>query len=151
LIQAMGWLRKPVLHPDDLQKCIDRWTHSFTTRELYQIEYRLKRASDGTYRWHLGRAPAIRDESGQIVRWFGTSTDIDDQKRAEDEIRGLNVELERRAVERTAQLQAANQELEAFSYSVSHDLRAPLRHVVGFVELLQKDAGPSLSDKSVGI
>jgi len=79
---------------------------------------------------------------------FILSIDITERKKAEAEIHRLNEELEQRVIDRTAQLEIANNELESFTYSVSHDLRAPLRHLTGFVELLNRKAPESLDEKS---
>lgn len=89
----------------------------------------------------------IKDENGRVVGASSIARDITAHKQAQQEIQRLNQELEQRVTRRTAQLEAVNRELEAFSYSVSHDLRAPLRHVDGFAALLSKHVGPTLDEK----
>ena len=81
LEQTQGWGWQPVVHPDDLLNSVERWRASVQTGATYEVEYRFKQASDGAYRWHLGRAKPVRDAEGKIIKWFGTCTDIDDRKR----------------------------------------------------------------------
>ncbi len=141
-----GW-NKP-FHPEDRQRAWNAWQAAVAGASDYSLECRLRRA-DGVYRWWWIMGAPFRAADGSVLKWFGTCTDVHERRQAEEKIQRLNGELEQRVTERTAQLKSANEELEAFSYSVSHDLRAPLRHVVGFVQLLRKEAGPSLSEKSL--
>lgn len=103
---------------------------------------------DGSRYWAIGGITAMRDETGRLTGFSVITRDISQRKEAEDEIRRLNSDLERRVEARTAELQEAYREMEAFSYSVSHDLRSPLIHISGFAELLIADAGPNLDEKS---
>lgn len=85
-----GW--QNVVHPEDLPRAIERWMHSLSTGETYEVEFRL-RLADGRYAFHLARAVAQRSESGQIVRWFGTNTDIDEQREEQRRVRALLEEV----------------------------------------------------------
>ncbi|WP_411882987.1 PAS domain S-box protein [Polaromonas sp. YR568] len=97
-----------------------------------------QRARDGSVVCIEARWTVVRDEQGRVNGVLGTNTDIRERKRAREEILRLNASLEERVQQRTAQLEFANKELEAFSYSVSHDLRSPLSAVDGFSDLLER-------------
>ncbi|HYO58027.1 PAS domain-containing protein [Archangium sp.] len=83
-----GWSQ--AVHPDDLGRTLEAWLHARSTGEPYSVEYRLRRGADGAYRWFISRGLPLRDGEGRITHWFGTSTDIDDQKRSAESLRYLS-------------------------------------------------------------
>lgn len=126
------------VHPQDRGTAIASVQRAFDTRHPQEAEWRVV-WPDGTIRWIAGRFQVTLDENGRSLSLAGVNIDITDRKLAEQQIRMLNAELEARVRERTAQLEAANRELEAFTYSVSHDLRAPVRALQGFTEVLLEE------------
>src|SRR5258707_1198147 len=108
--ELLGWRWMDVLHPDDRQSTRQIWTDSVAGRRAYDVEYRVRR-HDGTYDWFKTRGVPIRDSNGNIVKWFGSGTDITDRKRAEEalreseqELRKARNELKKKVAERTAEL-----------------------------------------------
>jgi PAS domain S-box-containing protein len=104
---------------------------------------------DGSIIWITCNARAVREKNGELRYYEGTITDITERKQAEEEIYHLNTELEQRVIERTAQLEESNKELESFSYSVSHDLRTPLRAIDGYSRILQDEYAQSFPPDAV--
>ena len=117
--QTKDWGWKAVIHPDDLERCIQLWTTAMRTGQPHVGEYRLKRGGDGVFRWHLSRSLPCRDEAGKIIEWVGTSTDIHDSKVAEESIKKSRDELEQRVEQRTEELRRGHSFIEAVLRNVS--------------------------------
>ena len=114
-IKDWGWTQ--FVHPDDLEENVRTWRQSIDTGEPFNFEHRIRRA-DGKYRWHLSRAHAMRDANGNISMWIGSNTDIHEQKEKEEALR------------------RANDDLQQFAYSASHDLQEPIRNVAVYSEIV---------------
>ncbi|MDP9139116.1 MAG: response regulator [Pseudomonadota bacterium] len=133
-MQASG-LRK-VHHPDHVDRVTEHFKHSFAAGEAWEDTFPL-RGKDGEYRWFLSRALPITDESGRIVRWFGTNTDITAQRETEAALAAAKHEAEE-----------ANRAKSQFIANMSHELRTPLSAVIGYSEVLQEEI-EDLGEKSL--
>jgi PAS domain S-box-containing protein len=131
-----SWEWQPVLHPEDIQATSAAWQAALEKETTYQCEHRALMA-DGSYRWHLSRGIPAHDEQGQLVKWYGTATDIHDLKQAQAEL-----------AEYTEKLKRSNEELESFAFVASHDLQEPLRKIKLFSEGLRRRMDVDLPEEA---
>jgi PAS domain S-box-containing protein len=141
--EMIGHSLFPLVHPEDLERALTAFRTVMETGAPQGGDFRFQQAN-GQYFWMEAVGSRIVDEQGQVCGAVIASRDITERKRADEQIRALNAELEQRVRDRTVQLEAANKELEAFAYSVSHDLRAPLRGIDGFSQALLEDYADKL-------
>ncbi len=123
-----SWISK--LHPDDVYLVSKGWHESVHAGSSYQLEFRLRNANTGGYRWFLSKAVPIKDKEGIINKWFGTCTDIHEQKSTTEKLEIL-------VAERTKELQRSNDDLQQFAHVASHDLKEPIRKIKTFVSRLE--------------
>lgn len=133
------------VHPDDVDYVRNTIEQNFINGTTSTIHFRFIR-KDGELRYGVSEAKFEFDNHHKPLRSYGIIQDVTDIRKAEEEIRLLNENLEKRIADRTAALTQANQALEAFSYSVSHDLRAPVRAVMGFCKLIKNQYSQGLND-----
>ncbi|QHE78019.1 sensor histidine kinase [Hydrogenophaga sp. PBL-H3] len=132
------------VHPDDRHLVTEAYQRSFDGRESYDLVHRLLMA-DGRVK-HVRVSGFTEFDGDRALRSVGTVQDITEVHTAEEALKRLNEELELRVAERTREMSVLNRELEAFAYSVSHDLRTPLRSIDGFASLLEEECGAVLTE-----
>lgn len=128
--QTEGW--QAIIHPDDIPILSQQWAAAQQNGSHYQAEGRMQR-SDGGYRWHLHQAIPLQNDRGEIIKWFGTATDIENQKQLEQQ-RDRILQQEQAARE---EAEAANRIKDEFLAVLSHELRSPLNPILGWTKLLQ--------------
>jgi PAS domain S-box-containing protein len=138
-IRDWGWSK--FIHPDDLEHTVRIYKTAVAEGKPFEMQQRFRR-HDGAYRWHLARGAPMRDSAGKITMWMGSNTDIDDQKRQNDHLETL-------VQQRTQKLSDSVHELEAFSYSISHDMRAPLRAMIAFSDILREEYSGKLDAEGI--
>ncbi len=133
-----------MVHPDDLDLAAERWQHALSTGEPYSVEFRL-RGANGDYRWFLVRAEPVHGDDGEILRWVGTNTDIDDSRRQTAQLAQWNETLEEQVATRTRELMQVeealrqSQKMEAVGQltgGIAHDFNNLLTGITGSLELL---------------
>ena len=124
-----GW--QQVIHPEDRPEVAEAWERSVKDGQRFEIECRLLHKDSSRYRWHLLRALAMKDEDGRVSKWFGTATDIHEQKTKSEE------------------LIKVNEELDNFVYTASHDLKAPLTNLEGLVNILDRPVDTAPAPKTL--
>ena len=138
-----GWTEG--VHLEDIERCLLTYKAAFVARRSFSMEYRL-RAADGRHRWIRDDGSPRHDSQGRFLGFIGYCYDITEAKELEFRMRRFHAELEQRVAERTADLATANRELATFTYTVSHDLKAPLRGIDGYSRMLQLVHGDLLDD-----
>ncbi len=128
--KSFGWLN--ILHPEDAESVTHIWHQSLRRGQLYEAEMRYRRC-DGIYRWFLVRALPMKDKQGQVLKWFGTSTDIHERKQLE----AISCEIVQREQTARTEAETANKAKDEFVAMVSHDLRSPLNSILGWAKLLR--------------